>query len=722
MRAKRSLVPLTVHIVAVFLAITALLAGTLTWYNFSRNSEATLLSADRLMNEMSSRAFERLRSVYDPIITLANQSATMPALSEKPSLLPHPASWFLLSAMERTPQLYSTFMGWEDGEFYQIINYSEDLEGARATQNAPDDARYALRHIFHSEATGWLEHWRFLNADRVLIDHRVGPASGYDPRSRIWYQQAAAREEVIKTNLYIFHSLQAGGLTLARRFDGEISGVFGVDLTLGSLSNFLAEQRASSGADLLVFSREGSLTAYPEADKVVRVVNDGPDKPRLAPAQVTDLGDPALTELIDLLQDDFPKGPRAYPFSVGDEEMMARVTPLPAPYGNDEYIAVVMPVASLVEPLVNIRTNSTIFSIIALLMAVPAIIYFSWRIAKPLRALAAEAEAIREFRLDGELSVRSNVSEVSQLADSIGTMKHTLQTFGLYVPKALVKRLVASGVQPSRGGDRRPLTLMFSDVAGFTTIADQTDPEDLMLHLSDYFQGLGTEIHRTGGTIDKYIGDAVMAFWNAPELDEHHATHACLSALRCRAVSQKLCAEAAAQGLPAFHTRFGVFTGMAVIGNMGSSDRMDYTAIGSAVNMAARLEGLNKQYRTEILVSDSVANAVGPEFLFRPLDMARPKGALQPLLVLELVGLAPGSGVDPALEVGEADPPFLVAWRQAWDHYRDKDWSNAEAAFSELSSKRPDDAAARLMAARCGAFLSAPPAKDWDGVTNFQTT
>lgn len=720
MKIKNRNVPLTINIVAIFLLITFAFAASLTWFNFQRNTEAALVSAGQLMSEISSKTFERLQLVYNPVITLASQAEQMPLISHKPSQLPHPISGFLFSAMDRAPQLYSTFMGWEDGEFYQLINYSEQLQKAKPVQGAPKDARYAIRHIFQSKRNGWIESWRFLNEDRILIDHKIGPSSGYDPRKRPWYKLAKKREDVVKTDLYIFNSLQAGGITMARRFDGQVPGVFGVDLTLSSLSTFLAEQEKDSQAQLLVFSSSGRLNAYPDPTQVVKTFHT-PQGIKLEPASISDLNDPVISWLGDKVGEDKPQETASYFYEVNNKEMVAQVTPVPAPYGNGEYIAAIMSVDSLVEPLLKIRQTSLIFTLIALGIAAPLIIFFSWRISRPLKVLAEETQAIQNFQLDGDLEVTSYVDEVHKLASSIKTMKHALRTFGMYVPKALVRRMVSSGITPTRGGKRRPVTLLFTDVADFTTLADGTDPEHLMIQLSDYFEGMSNKIHETGGTIDKYIGDAVMAFWNAPDADPDHAKHACLAALRCQQVSEQMYRDAETSGKLKFHTRLGLHSGEVVVGNVGSSDRMDYTAIGSAVNMASRLEGLNKNYGTSILVSAITASDAGNSFCFRPLDLALPKGALTPITVMELVGLCPGSDIDPSLEIPDEKALFLKDWDIAWQHYMARRWEKARDAFNALSQRDPQDKAARVLTERCQQYYECPPPADWDGATHFTT-
>jgi adenylate cyclase len=190
-------------------------------------------------------------------------------------------------------------------------------------------------------------------------------------------------------------------------------------------------------------------------------------------------------------------------------------------------------------------------------------------------------------------------------------MRVGVHNFGRYVPKDLVRRLIDAGGVPMLGGERRELTIMFSDIAGFTTQSEQTPPEQLMRSISTYFDRMAEVLHAHQGVIDKFIGDAIMALWNAPAPDPEHVRNACRGVLACRGANLELNAALAAKGLPPLATRFGLHTGETVVGNVGGADRIQYTALGANVNLAARLEALNKYYRTTILVSEDTRRRAG---------------------------------------------------------------------------------------------------------------
>ena len=341
------------------------------------------------------------------------------------------------------------------------------------------------------------------------------------------------------------------------------------------------------------------------------------------------------------------------------------------------------------------------------------------RIGRPLAALTAEAEAVRRLDLAAPVAVRTELAELEQLAGSVAGMKAALRLFSVYVPRDLVRKLMAEGAEAKLGGERRRVTIMFSDVAGFTGIAERMEPEALMQVTSAYFEALTAVLIAGHATIDKYVGDAVMAVWNAPRRDLAHAMHACHAVLRARRLTRALEQRFAAQGWPALTTRFGLHAGEAVLGNVGSTDRMAYTAIGSMVNLAARLEGMNKLYGTSILVSDAVRIAAGNAFVFRPVDLVLPKGAQEPLEIHELVGLAVAP--DPADADLLADAGVvarLPEWREVVRRYRAGQFAAAAAAL-DAAGGAAGDALCAAYAERIATLGAGAPA-GWSPVTRLE--
>jgi adenylate cyclase len=275
--------------------------------------------------------------------------------------------------------------------------------------------------------------------------------------------------------------------------------------------------------------------------------------------------------------------------------------------------------------------------------------------------------------------------------------------FSQYVASSVVERIIADPRLARLGGERRELTVLFSDIRGFSRLAESLAPEALAGFLSEYLTPMTELVLASEGTLDKYIGDAVMALWGAPVELLDHADRACACALAMQARLVELNASWQKLGLPEVAIGIGINTGPMSVGNMGSKDRFDYTAIGDAVNLGSRLEALTKEYGIGILVGAETARAVGDRFVLRELDLVRVKGRDQAAPVFELLGHAD----DRAARARE-----LATWNAALAKYRARDFAAAADAFAAITG----DPAAATLAARARALAIAPPGDDWDGV------
>jgi adenylate cyclase len=283
--------------------------------------------------------------------------------------------------------------------------------------------------------------------------------------------------------------------------------------------------------------------------------------------------------------------------------------------------------------------------------------------------------------------------------------------FGQYVPPELVKEMANNPEAINLKGESREMTVLFSDVRGFTSIAEGLDPTQLTLLMNEFLTPMTKIIHEHRGTIDKYMGDAIMAFWGAPLPDVQHAQHALNAALAMSAATAKLNAKFVAQGWPAIKMGFGLNSGSMVVGNMGSSFRMAYTVMGDAVNLGARIEGLTKNYGVEIIVSEFVKAQV-PNMLFRELDIVRVKGKDKPVVIFEPVG-----------KVGQVDNAVLselALHAEALTHYRNQTWDMAAKLFKQMNKVTPRPLY-DVYLARIKQFKQTPPAKNWDGIFSYDT-
>ncbi|MBI3404019.1 MAG: adenylate/guanylate cyclase domain-containing protein [Acidobacteria bacterium] len=283
--------------------------------------------------------------------------------------------------------------------------------------------------------------------------------------------------------------------------------------------------------------------------------------------------------------------------------------------------------------------------------------------------------------------------------------------FQQYLSPEVIRRLLENPalVQPRK----TEITILFCDIRGFTAIAEQLDAQELADLTNEYFTAMTEVIFQRKGTLDKYIGDAVMAFWGAPYEDAQHAANACHAALEMRVRMREMRQRWSATGRPHMDIAVGINTGVASVGNMGSALRYGYTALGDAVNLTSRMESLNRIYGTGILVSETTrALCPAGEIQFREIDVIRVKGKTQPVKIFELLSTQEG---------GQELKELADLFTRARDEYVMRDWVNAGASCSKLLARWPDDGPAKVLMARCDEFLKNPPPKDWDGVYEFQS-
>jgi adenylate cyclase len=284
--------------------------------------------------------------------------------------------------------------------------------------------------------------------------------------------------------------------------------------------------------------------------------------------------------------------------------------------------------------------------------------------------------------------------------------------FGQYLSPEVIRRLLLNPrlVEPKK----TDITVMFSDIRGFTTISEKLDAQDLALFLNQYLSDMTGLVFEHHGTLDKYIGDAVMAFWGAPFEEPGHAGRACYTALKMMVRVREMQKIWEAEGKPRLDIGIGLNTGVASVGNMGSALRYGYTALGDTVNLSSRLEGLNKDYGTHILVNETTYVAAKDEgFVFRELDLIRVKGKLQPVTIYELIGRA---GEPSTYGTPEKVRARLDAFLQARHLYRKRQWEESQRAFQTVLDKWPDDGPSRTYWKRCQDYLFDEPPTGWDGV------
>jgi adenylate cyclase len=290
--------------------------------------------------------------------------------------------------------------------------------------------------------------------------------------------------------------------------------------------------------------------------------------------------------------------------------------------------------------------------------------------------------------------------------------------FGQFLSPAVLRTLRGKGESLDLGGETRELTIFFSDLQGFTSFSEKLSPHDLVVILNEYLGDM-TELlaGQYDATVDKYIGDAIMCFWNAPTDQHDHALRGCQAAWACQIRLAEVQAKLSGMGLDAgdegLVMRIGLNTGPAIAGLMGSKHKLNYTVMGDTVNTASRLEGANKPYGTRIMISAATKNAAGPSVLTRPLDYIKVKGKADATPVFHVIGIQ-GEGL-PLFDGG-----YVEAWSASLESYKRGDFAGALKGFEACLKREPKDQAAVLFIERCQHFLHEAP-ENWDGVYTMKT-
>jgi adenylate cyclase len=533
---------------------------------------------------------------------------------------------------------------------------------------------------------------------------------GYDPRVDRFYAEARAAGRRVWIGPYVFFDEGVPGITCATPLlapDGGLRGVFTVDFNLNFLSRFVAELRFGAHGRVFVFTADGTVIAHPTL-RLVEVTGQG-SKGTLV--TVADVGDPVMQAFVRAWHAagrSAGGAPAEFAFEHAGERYLAGARTVEVDGGLRWILGAVAPEADFLGVLARNRLVALAIMAVALGLGGAVTLVLARRITAPLTRLAAEMEEIGRFQLDERPRLPTVFREVALMDGALLGMKRGLRSFGYYVPTDLVRAVLASGQEARLEGHTRELSVYFSDIAGFTTIAETMTPEELVRLIGRYFDEMTRVVTASGGTIDKFIGDAIMAFWGAPAPAPDHAARACEAAVRAQRMLAALRSAAAAPPLATLQARIGIATGEVLVGNIGTPARFNYTVMGDTVNLAARLESLNKVYGTAILVSDATWDAARARVLGRPVDLVQVKGKQRGVRVWEVLDLE-----------AEADArarTLAAVAEEALARYVARDFAGAAGLYERIEREWPGDRPAALLLERCRRFITAPPPPEWAGV------
>lgn len=705
--------PIRITVTTSFILFTVFAVSIVAVLNFVESRDTILEVAKVRMGHSADLAQREVDRLIDKSFSTSKSIAALPrSIFQRET--PEIVEGVLTTALNDAPEFYGIFVGFPDGSFIQAVKFVDEEGRMRNISDVPKYAVTGWRIIRPLEGTDVrTQTWRYfdVNGDEIDAGERNRPTiSRFDPRLRSWYIDAQASGEPSITKAYVFASLRKPGVTISAPIHSYPGATIGVDLPLTSLSHLTNRAAPGENGVVAIYDIDGDMIAHTEHHKIVEY-HEKYDSLRLVSADK--IKDSRLRTARAIYQ---KQQEPEISFTVDGKEYIGFFQSLGAESKTLWQIVSIAAVDDFTGKLVTTLYHSLIITGIVLIFAVWGVTALAGWISVPVMRLRAMADRITEMNLSPVEAFQTPFDEIQSLRNSMERMRSALETFVRYVPRELVRDLIQSGEQVEVGGVKRDVTLLFTDIEGFTTLTEKMTPEEVMQQTSEYFERLTFAIQANRGTVDKFIGDAIMAMWNAPSDDDQHVDNACRGTLAALAVSKDLNDELEARGAHVMRTRFGLHTGEALVGNMGARDRMQYTCLGPCVNLAARLEGLNKYYGTSILVSDAVRKRASSEFLFRRIDIVEAKGTSIPVTLYELIG---ERGEFVAFGLSKEDVRRASDYEQAFDFYLHQDFDQAEIILMKLKSDMPDDKVVQYLLERCQAFMKTPPPKGWNGVTSF---
>ncbi|NLS05024.1 adenylate/guanylate cyclase domain-containing protein [Rhizobium sp. P32RR-XVIII] len=618
-------VPLRLHLSVIILALLAVTALPIVWITYTQGRFAALSTGEAQMRQLGLRTIEDYRNVFKGGYTAVLTASAVPEMLTAPPNDLKAKQDFLLKALQSSFRVDGIYAGYPDGGFVQALGVAADPE-FRGNLNAPAQAAYAVRVVSRVDGPPSTI-WTFYDKEMRLLNRRADRDDMFDPRVRPWYLAAVGEGRTVSVGPYVSASTHFLTMTIATPSGPSNRVVIGADVMLVTLGAVVDVSALSEHARGYVFDQKGGLIVHSDKDvmnEVRRRLRAGQEVSVATLAQA----DPTLPVVTNLLTSDRSLATGAVVrFPVNGHDYLAQVFREGIASLRGGYTVVIAaPLEELVGPVERRLKRNLAIAAAFLATGVLIALVISRLVSRSLYRLADEATHMGKLEFGESRIAHSWISEVNVLAKALSSARHAIRTFSVYVPRELVRRIVIAGQSAVGTAVRQDITVLFTDIRDFTTISEENSPEEVVALLSGYFETLNEVVERHGGTIVQYMGDGVLAMWNAPLHDPRHVENGCYCALAMKAAIDAMNAANAADGRPLLITRFGLHTGQAVVGSVGAETRRQYTAIGDTVNIASRLEGLNRQYGTSILVSGAVRDAVGEMFELVAVGIVSVKG------------------------------------------------------------------------------------------------
>jgi adenylate cyclase len=680
---------LRLSIGAIFLLMITPIFILFILYSYQTNYEIYRKNAVDLIIRANEDSVRNLITFIDPIAdsvrTTSKLVALNPDLMNQEKVMEH-----LALSLENNPDLISYFLSSGEGSFRQVQRTNKSVPiGNRLP---PDKAQYVSWVVNRNKNTPPKSTYTFFRSYGEIIETFSEPTS-YDPRSRKFYTGTAknfADGKVDAPNIedpFFTTSTKEAAIGISHPVvvNQQLFGVTTALVKLQILTNFLEKNKISTNSKTIIFNDDGDVIAHPDINVGFTKIDNG-----LALTKLLKLENSPIPTAFEMHQNN--KTNRVeFTFGEKSEPYIAIFSPFPTDFSKPWHVVTIAPLNDFMSPLdeINqrlIRYGALVFGAIVFLT-----FWLSNLISKPLEALTVEIQNILNFKNEERAPIKSKIYEINTLSTAIKRLKSTISAFAAYVPKDLVSDLLSSEKDIEVGGESRYLTILFSDLQNFSSLSEITPSRELLLRVSSYLQLMTTAIKEEFGTVDKFIGDSVMAFWGAPLLNQNHAYHACVAAIKAQRRMIPLNNELIASNHPPLTVRIGIHCDAVLVGNIGSAERLSYTVMGDGVNLASRLEGINKEFGTKICVSHSIFKEAGERLWLRPIDQIFVRGRKSGVVIYELVGIRDG---DMETSASEIEKELCALTSEAFKFYSEGNFDFSKRLYTIIAEKFNDELSA----------------------------
>ena len=544
-------IAITTAVIAFIVALTA----CLVFIQLETFHAAARAAASAAMDAASANTLSRLETEVSELSSVVDVLSSNPSLADSDDRNEEDSAIVLFkAALHKLPQADSFYVGYENGCWLQVRRL--DVLGPVERQNlgAPPGAVYDI-NLVRPTSGGALPMRRIFEDEKGnKTDQFDLPDSGYDPRTRVWYGDTMQTDRTLVSSPYASFSIGTPMITLSAPLHGHVHGVIAADLKLDKFSELVHAQRPGEHGTAIIFDSFGVIIAHPDYARLMEEARTNPAHPELP--EISEI----RTGLVGAVMRRW-NGRERFEGSIRGEDDRDYLFRLQKFSQGDEYGGYSLLFAAEDDFAQNVRKLQIRGIVIALIVGacfIPAAWIFGGRMSTRLKRITAQASGLETLTAPDEAPVTSGIKEINELGRTVGVARRSISSFARFVPKDIVRGIVDGSISTELGGIRREVTILFTDVSNFTGIAEAADPDSLMRQTSRHFAALTEAFLAERGTVDKFIGDSVMVFWNAPHLQPDHVERACRAALSAKAASDALNTQFEAEGLPPFAVRIGI--------------------------------------------------------------------------------------------------------------------------------------------------------------------